>query len=52
MDMVYPLDLLRQLGSRNIEIDDDRLLVIAHDDTGERFVLARINLLGGSNGGT
>src|SRR5215213_3897689 len=48
MDMVYPVNLLRQLGRRDIEIDNDWLLVIAHHDTGERFVLARINLLMGN----
>jgi hypothetical protein len=52
MDMVYPVNLLRRLGRRNIEIDNDRLLIIAHDDAGERFVLARIDLLRGTNGGT
>ena len=51
MDVVYPVHLLRRLGRRDIEIDNDRLLVIAHDDTAEGFVLARINLLMG-NGGT
>jgi hypothetical protein len=48
MDMVYPVDLLRRLGRRNIEIDNDGLLIIADDDTGKRFVLARINLLVGN----
>jgi len=48
MDMVYPVHLLRRLGRRNIEINNDRLLVIAHDDTGKWFVLARINLLMGN----
>src|SRR5918994_1659953 len=48
MDMVYPVHLLRRLGSRNIEINNYRLLVIAHDDTGKWFVLARINLLMGN----
>ena len=46
--MVYPVHLLRRLGRRNIEINNDRLLVIAHDDTGKWFVLARINLLMGN----
>ena len=43
--MVYPVHLLRRLGRRNIEINNDRLLLIAHDDTAEWFVVARINLL-------
>src|SRR5215213_10444843 len=45
MNMVYPVHLLRRLGRRDIEIDNDRLLVVAHDGTGKRFVLARIDLL-------
>jgi hypothetical protein len=45
MDVVYPVHLLRRLGRRNIEINNDRLLLIAHDDTAEWFVVARINLL-------
>src|SRR5215212_10648777 len=48
MDMVYPMHLLRRLGRRNIEINNDRLLVIAHDDTGKWFALVRINLLMGN----
>jgi hypothetical protein len=48
MDMVYPVDLLRRLGRRNIQIYNDRLLVIAHDDTGKWFVVARIDLLVGN----
>ena len=48
MDMVYPVHLLRRLGRRNIEIDNDRLLVIAHGDTGKWFILACINLLMGN----
>ena len=48
MDMVYPVHLLRRLGWRDIEINYYRLLVIAHDDTGKWFILARINLLMGS----
>jgi hypothetical protein len=46
--MVYPVHLLRRLGRRNIEINNDRLLVIAHGDTGKWFVVARINLLMGN----
>ena len=48
MDMVYPVNFLRRLGRWDIEINHDRLLVIAHDDTGKRFVLARIDLLMGN----
>ena len=48
MDMVYPVNFLRRLGRRDIEINHDRLLVITHDDTGKWFVLARIDLLMGS----
>ena len=48
MDNVDPVDLLRRLGGRNVEVDDNRLLVVPHDDAGKRFVLARINLLVGN----
>jgi hypothetical protein len=48
MDVVYPVHLLRRLGRRDIEIDNDRLLVIAYDDTAEGFILASINLLMGN----
>jgi hypothetical protein len=48
MDVVYPVHLLRRLGRRDVEIDNDRLLIIAHDDTAKGFVLARINLLMGN----
>jgi hypothetical protein len=48
MDVVHPVNLLRRLGRRNLEINYDRLLVTAHDDTGKRFVLARIDLLMGN----
>src|SRR5215207_2697514 len=40
MNVVYPMHLLRRLGRRNIEVHDDWLLVIAHDDAGKRFDLA------------
>ncbi len=48
MDLVYPVNLLQRLGRRDIEINHDRLLVIAHDDTAKWFVLARIDLLMGN----
>jgi hypothetical protein len=51
MDIVYPMDLFRRLGGWNLEVDDDRFLVVTHHDAGNRFVLARIDLLMG-NGGT
>src|SRR5215212_8474940 len=48
MDMVYPVDLLWRLSGWNVEINNDRLLIITHHDAGQRFVPARINLLMGN----
>src|SRR5919199_6908757 len=48
MDGVDPGCLLRRLRRLYIEVDDDRLLIITHDDAGERFVTAGINLLVGN----
>src|SRR5215212_3282517 len=48
MDRVNPADLLWRLDGRNVEVDDNRLLIITHDDAGQRFVPAGINLLMGN----
>jgi hypothetical protein len=45
MGRVDPVYLVRPLHRLNIKVNNDRLLVIAHDNAGERFVLACINLL-------
>ena len=47
MDVIHPVDLLRRLGRWNVEVDDDRLLVVAHDDAGKGVVLTSIDLLMG-----
>jgi hypothetical protein len=48
MGRVDPVYLFRRLHRLNIKVNDDGLLVIAHNDAGERFVLAGINLLMGN----
>ncbi len=48
MGRVDPAYLFRRLHRLNIEVNNDGLLVIAHDDAGERFVLAGINFLMGN----
>jgi hypothetical protein len=45
MGRVDPVYLFRRLHRLNIEVNNDGLLVIAHDDAGERFVLVGINFL-------
>jgi hypothetical protein len=43
MDIVYyPVNLFRRLGG-NVEVNNDRLLVVTHDDARKRLVLARID---------
>ena len=48
MGRVDPGYLFGPLHRLNIKVNNDGLLVIAHDDAGERFVLAGINLLMGN----
>src|SRR5215207_9324693 len=48
MDSVDPGCLLRRLHRLYIEVNNDGLLIITHDDAGQRFVPARINLLMGN----
>ena len=48
MDGVDPMYLLRRLRRMYGEVNNYGLLVIAHDDAGEWFVPARINLLMGN----
>src|SRR5215216_4566686 len=48
MDMVHPGDLLRRLGRWDVEVYDDRLLVVTYHDAGKRFVPARVDLLMGN----
>jgi len=48
MDRVNPGCLLRRLHRLYIEVNNDGLLTITHDNAGQRFVPARINLLMGN----
>ncbi len=47
MGRVDPVYFFRPLHRLNIKVNNDGLLVIAHDNAGERFALACINLLMG-----
>lgn len=48
MGRVDPMYLFWRLYRSNIEINYDGLLVIAHDNAGERFILACIDFLMGN----